>query len=425
MPNLRYFLLLPFILAVSYGQNTKEAQLVRESIAASTKQLQQLVSDAVAQRGGNLESQHLHLVLAFSTGHYPRDPLGAEAARELAWQLVKDLATPGDKLSVFAWELDVYDSPTPEPLVITQAVLEQERPVRDLFPKTARVGSAGGHDTERALVEIGRHMGEGSQDAVLILLTNSAASVAPKGASLLGSNEPSYRGFLQRYDRLQATTATGASAQLPYEIRQPDGELLSRSIDVVVAVPRQFVGRPIEGRTRYEVPRQVPAEGVHQGGSSIALLVIGAGALAALGFLVYTLIAGKASAPRTLRIVGKDFEIPGGGWSVGLAEARVGEEVLHIAGGGYAERVDKTRVLPKSLRSVPPAQIARIERSPKGVRVIALPPNRLTVDGVDYPDSHELVAGREYRVCVSGEGVTNPVLGLQPFNVELHVSVES
>lgn len=421
MFNLRLFSLLLLIMGAASSQSSKEAQLIKESIDASAEQLRQIVTEAVSQRGGNLENQHVHLVLAFSTGHYPRDPLGAEAARELAWQLIKKLSTPGDQLSVFAWELNVYDTPTPQPLTITQTILEQEKPVRDLFPKTARVDSIGGHDTERTLVELGQYMGGGGQDVVFVLLTNSAASVAPRGVSLLGSNELSYRSFLERYDRLEATTATGASLQLQYEIRQPNGDILSRSIDIVIAVPKQFIGRPIEGRTRHQA---VPSSsGTEPAGTNILPFVLGV--LFVMGLLAYAFRSGRAPAVQTLQIAGESFELPGGSWSIGIANIPVGEEIIHIAGGGYPERVEKTRVLPKSLHTVPPVQIARIERSRKGVRFTALPPNRLTVDGVDYPESYELVAGRDYRVRVAGEAVTNPVLGPQPFEVEMRVSVGS
>lgn len=85
-----------------------KAELVRSSLEPSVARLVSSVTDAVKDAGGDLERSNAHFVVAFSTGHYKADPLGAQAARELATQFVQKVTVPGDRVTARAWELQPW-----------------------------------------------------------------------------------------------------------------------------------------------------------------------------------------------------------------------------------------------------------------------------------------------------------------------------
>ncbi|MDX2005198.1 MAG: hypothetical protein SFU83_07960 [Meiothermus sp.] len=410
----------------AHAQPLRQVQIVPTSLP--DQPLRSLIEDAVRERGGDLERQHLHLVLAFSTGHYRSDPLGAEAAREMAWRLSSGLLTPGDRISVYAWEMQVYDAPTPSPRLVSQEDLQAATPIRDLFPKSTQPSSEGGHDTEEAIVEIRRRLGETYSDAVVVLLTNSAQSQGPVGrqAATLGATHPTYLAVLEEFDRLGASSATLASAQLAYTIRRPDGSTAERSLDAVVLIPRAFSGAEIAGRTRSEPAQtaQTPPQGSGSG-SPLPLLLLAALA-AAVGYWVYrSLAGGKATgaAPWVLRVEGDGFEIPGGPISVALQGEPVGKEVLALSGPRYAE--GSARALPESAGRLPPVLLARFTRSGRGVRVSAGGALRLYVDGTLYLGGYELARGATTRVRIQGEVEVDAVLGPQPVEVGLRVGLSA
>ncbi|WP_188905181.1 hypothetical protein [Deinococcus aerophilus] len=79
-----------------------KAELARESLEPSVDRLIQVVSGAVSEAGGDLARSQAPWVMAFSTGHYKADPLGAQAARELASQFVARQAVTGDQVTARA-----------------------------------------------------------------------------------------------------------------------------------------------------------------------------------------------------------------------------------------------------------------------------------------------------------------------------------
>src|SRR2546421_730733 len=95
------------VAATGSGADTVDAETVDRSASA----LQHAIEDAVQKAGGNLELQHLHLVLGFSTGHFPKDPLAAGAARRIASDLVQNLLIQDDRLSAYAWEFGLWSYP--------------------------------------------------------------------------------------------------------------------------------------------------------------------------------------------------------------------------------------------------------------------------------------------------------------------------
>lgn len=93
-------LLLVFAACALVAQTARQDKLDDASIADAARILESAIRSAVSEAGGDLEKQHVHLVLAFSTGHFNKDPLGAQAARQIAWLVVKDLLAAGDYVSL-------------------------------------------------------------------------------------------------------------------------------------------------------------------------------------------------------------------------------------------------------------------------------------------------------------------------------------
>ncbi|MFC6804023.1 hypothetical protein ACFQDE_21670 [Deinococcus caeni] len=106
----------------------------------------QQVQEAVTTAGGDLERSQVNWVIAFSTGHYKADPLGAQAARELATQFVQRAAVQGDQVTARAWEMDIWEYRNPSGLtqiIGNDAQADLERTAK-LWPTTPAVGSVGG-----------------------------------------------------------------------------------------------------------------------------------------------------------------------------------------------------------------------------------------------------------------------------------------
>jgi len=221
----------------------KQPQLDEESLHQAYRALASLIRQEVHSRGGDVGKQRVHWVLSFSTGHFAADPTAAQAARYLAKKLVEDLAKAGDSVSAYAWEMDVWDHlPGTSRTVVVQSKSprDMER-INKLWPRTPRRDTVGGHDTERAIVEITRMLGSVS-DTVFVLFTPTAASVAAPNTKVLGQNHPDYQSVLEHWDRVQGATAPpGASKQIQYRVIKPSGEVVNRTMDLVVLVPKQFI----------------------------------------------------------------------------------------------------------------------------------------------------------------------------------------
>ena len=194
-------LLLP---GAAQAQGVKgKTELDRASLKPGIDRLLSSVNQAVTVAGGDLERQNAHWVLAFSTGHFKSDPLGAQAAREVASQFVARQAVSGDRVTARAWELQPWTFRDASGLTqpIGSDIQGDKSGVDRLWPTTPAVGSLGGHDTERAAVAFTREFAN-LPDTVLILLTNTAASVGASGSKLLGTNAPEYQDMLQKWMRV-------------------------------------------------------------------------------------------------------------------------------------------------------------------------------------------------------------------------------
>ncbi len=228
--------------AEANAQPARQDRLDEASLTAAASNLWQTISQALSQVGGDLEHQHLHLVLAFSTGHFSKDPLAAQAAKQVAWHLVREHLIAGDRVSCFAWEMDLWDHlPQGQQYTVTLTDTSEDgkKFIQDLFPRTVQDGSRGGHDTEKAIVQIAQRLGD-ARDAVIVLLTNDAQSVAPRGMQTIGTDNPVYRQVLKDWKRLPQVTKSGASLVLPYKVLRANGVTLGRSLDVVLVVPNRF-----------------------------------------------------------------------------------------------------------------------------------------------------------------------------------------
>ncbi|GAA0516334.1 hypothetical protein GCM10008937_24940 [Deinococcus depolymerans] len=390
------------------------------TITKAETKLQQEIIDSVQRRGGDLTKQHVHLLLAFSTSHYPQDPSAALAARELAWQLVKNMLVPGDHLSVAAWEMNVWKQT--EPKVITAEDLNSEKPIRDLFPLTARPDTQPGHDTERAIAELAASVSNRASSTVMTLFVNNAASVAPRGQRTAGSDDPAYQSALSSFTRLASSAASGASVQLPYTVIQPSGNR-DRLMDVVLVVPRAFSGATLANdrfsRTQRSPLGQEPPFPPPGPGPIPALL--GLVALAALGWGAWKVLGSRRGQQLRIRPTEGDWEPEP---SFSLEGINVGDEVAQIVGPNYEHGGARQLVVPRSVRDLPNVAVARLERTRQGIRIVPLAPFGLIVEGEAAPGGREVKAGQQVSARFEATHEFNSLYGAETVELPLVVTVD-
>ena len=218
------------------------------SVRDAAARIEKVIREAVGEAGGDLETQHLHLVFGFSTGHFAVEPLRAQAARETAAEIVRDLAVQGDLVSGYAFEMGLWRQPgaAAESHEDCRDTGAAKAPVEKLFPLTTQAGSTGGHDTERAIVEMAQSV-DPSSGAILILFTNRAASITrdPETRPLLGQDGAEYGSTMNHWRRVGATNRSGASLEVSYQVDKPNGDTVPNTLDVVVVVPRAFEAPPL------------------------------------------------------------------------------------------------------------------------------------------------------------------------------------
>ena len=164
---------------------TPTVKLDPRSVQSSADSLYSAVEQAVSAAGGNLAEQHLNLAVGFSTGHFASDPGMAEAARAISTALVDAHLVQGDTVRAYAWEMNVWPHPgsTLNPFQVpgSAAGSPGKSEVNRLWPRSTQSGSQGGHDTERAAVEMAQTL-DPAEGSVMVLLTNTAYSIASKTA---------------------------------------------------------------------------------------------------------------------------------------------------------------------------------------------------------------------------------------------------
>jgi len=339
-------------------QSSGKSELSRPSLEAGTQQLVTLVKKAIKQSGGDLERSNANWVFAFSTGHYKSDPLGAQAAREIATQFVNRVAVTGDSVTARAWELAPWSERDSSLLTLklgSDLIADKAR-VSALWPTSSAVGSAGGHDTERAAASFTQEF-QNDAGSVLILLTNTAASVGAPGEKLLGQNAPEYQEALTRWNRV-AGTQDGASLDLPYVVKAPSGDVQGQ-LQAVVFVPKTFTAAALsQSRTALLGSQQnaaAPAAGPRLNPLPFIILLV----LIALGFVVWRLLGGKGSGggSATLRV---------GDQSFALRDLPQGRPFCVIAGPGYQSE-SQTPVVP--VPGLPAESVAELSRQGREIKV--------------------------------------------------------
>ena len=301
-------------LQLAGAQNSAgKPELDATSLTPSTQALEQQIDSAIKAAGGDLERQNVNWVFAFSTGHFKTDPIAAQAARTLASQLVGDEVVTGDHVSARAWEGEVWNHKGSQPssLQVGQDAKADKARTADLWPTTPAVGSVGGHDTERAAVQLTGEFARNA-DTVLVLITNTAASVGAPGAKLMGSNAPEYQSMLGQWTRVGGT-GNGATTTVPYVIKSPTGNLSSQ-LETVVFVPKSFTAADIGKTARSALLKQQSAvkAAPSRGGAGGAIIVVVLLALAGLGALAYFLLRGGkggGGGRSTVRVEGQTFRL--------------------------------------------------------------------------------------------------------------------
>ncbi|MFC4452350.1 hypothetical protein [Deinococcus sonorensis] len=346
-------MLLLLSMGLASAQSTQgKPELDRASLQAGTAQLVQTIERAVAENGGDLNRQNVHLVIAFSTGHYKTDPLGAQAAREVATRLVSSFTVPGDRVSSRAWELDTWSTRDPASLSIpiTQDRAADQARAASLWPTTLAVGSLGGHDTERAATSLAK---EFANDAgtVLVLLTNTAASVGASGANakLMGANAPEYLDMLKHWTRVQGTQ-DGATMNLPYLVHVPARDIQGQ-MQAVVFVPKTFTSASLTS-PRPDLLKSVSAAPAKPSSSSSGKgavgVVLGLIVLAGAGFAAYRMLGSGGKRRGSVRVGDQEFA---------LQDLPKNRPFCVLAGAGYSADTD-IAVVP--LQGVPPEPLAEL-----------------------------------------------------------------
>ncbi|HEY6072057.1 MAG TPA: hypothetical protein VIV15_01400 [Anaerolineales bacterium] len=385
-----------------------EVKIAPDTIRAASNAIIAVLDDAVKSAGGDLENQHLHLVVAFSTGHFPTDPARAAAARAIASDIVYRYLVRDDKVSAYAWEMELweYSRSRENPIQIPEDAGREKVKLQDLWPVTARAESRPGHDTERAIVQIAGQL-ETETDAIILLLTNNAASVAPPGGSVIGENDPEYLSVLERWTRLPAVTRTGASMELTFAVIGPTGRA-DRTLDAVIVVPKQFAAQPLD-----PAPRSVRVS-EEPGGPPVSpwlVVLLIAAAVAAGGYTAWRGIVNRPRREWLLTVNSTRFPVNA------VAE---GEEICAVAGVGYEGAGDRTVSVAEDT-ATPPKRLARLFRARGGVRVEGDFLRLARVDDLAVDDAWVIRYGSRHRMLLRGEYAKD--LALPPRQVEVTLNI--
>ncbi|WP_147363429.1 hypothetical protein [Deinococcus sp. RM] len=405
--NSRFLLPTLFLLGSAHGA----APAINPSLLNDqAERLYREIDAAVKTAGGDLNSQHLHLAVAFSTGHFARDPRMAEAARVIASDLAQQHLVDGDQLSSYAWEQRLWPhaGEALNPLKITRDRAALQATFQNLWPRTAQAGSEGGHDTEAVITELAQRF-EGQTDTVLVLLTNTAASSAGRaGERTIGENDPDYVSALTRWTRVRTNT-TGATLSLPFG----EGD---RTLDAVILTPRSFSGAALS-RPRTELlteqtdaptsqPSQIPW---------LPVLLAGAAAAAIAGLLLARRRGGAASRPSrreplTLHVAGRAFP---------LKDSEDGDVICTVVGPSYPIPPSGAQYVTLGA-GLPAIKFFTVTRSGSGLTVT--PDLDVTVEG-DAPAPIPADRDAEYTLTVKGRAPSKPNLPPRPYQTTLTLAL--
>lgn len=406
--NPRFLLPTLFLLGSAHGA----APAINSSLLNDqAERLYREIDAAVKTAGGDLNAQHLHLAVAFSTGHFARDPRMAEAARVIASDLAQQHLVDGDQLSSYAWEQRLWPhaGETLNPLKITRDRAALRATFQNLWPRTAQAGSEGGHDTEAVITELAQRF-EGQTDTVLVLLTNTAASSAGRaGERTIGENAPDYVSALTRWTRVRTNT-TGATLSLPF------GEG-TRTLDAVILTPRAFSGAALSRPRTELLTQQTDAPAPQPARRSPWLpILLGAAAVAAIaGLLLARRTRGAASRPSrreplTLHVAGRAFP---------LKDSKDGDVICTVVGPGYPVPPSSAQYVTLGA-GLPAIKFLTVTRSSSGLKVT--PDLDVTVEG-DAPAPIPADRDAEYTLTVKGRAPSKPNLPPRPYQTTLTLAL--
>ncbi|WP_221091515.1 hypothetical protein [Deinococcus aquaedulcis] len=386
------------------------------------RQLTQAITEAVSEAGGNLDSQQLHLVFAFSTGHFAKDPLMAEAARVIASNVAEQHLVNGDQLSAYAWEMTVWPhkGQALNPFTVGSDRAALRASFQDLWPRSAQAGSEGGHDTEAAITQLTQTLGD-SRNAVLVLLTNSAASVAGTQAQrTIGENDPAYLSALEQWTRVRTSNTTGASLQLGIRDDQPN-----RTFDAVIVVPKAFEGAALSG-SREDLIRTQTAEapGSQSPARGLPSWIWALPVLAVVGALLYGLsrrrrVSGSPAAPR-VRAGKGNWTLQVAGRTYALKDVQEGEPVCIICGPGYPIPPSNPSYVLLSSPTLPPVKLLTIRRTGK---TLTVQPDLDIALEEGSPQSIPAGQDADYTLSVRGRAASKPNLPPKPFAATVNIAI--
>lgn len=382
-----FTLLLGASLSVAQSGAPK-VRLDPQSVQASSTALYASIEEAVRAAGGLPDSEQLNLAVAFSTGHFASDPGMAEAARAISTALVDQHLVQGDTVRAYAWEMNVWPHAGAElnPFKVPGSPpgTAGKADVNRLWPRSTQPGSAGGHDTEQAAVTIAADLPDPA-GTVIVLLTNTAYSVASNTQKPVGDSNEAYRTLLESFTRLPAKNSSGASVPLKFKELTSGRE---RNLDAVVLVPAAYRAAALGEQTR----TQLLSGPVRAPGRPWWWIPAGVVVLGGLAFVVFRVIGGGTPRPK----------------SASAPKGAAGPLALDIEGQVIA--------LPKA---GDPPLVARVVRSGQtpGDRTVVLPETRLPVTLATL----ELVKGGLEIKCekdvkltsINGQPPSRPVLPLQ------------
>ncbi|TSA82132.1 hypothetical protein FNU79_14020 [Deinococcus detaillensis] len=391
-----------------------------------SNQLYSAIEQAVKSAGGDLNQQHLHLVFAFSTGHFAKDPLMAEAAREVASNVAAAHLVSGDQLSGYAWEMNVWPhkGSALNPLTVGVDRSAMRASFQDLWPRSPQAGSNGGHDTEAVISQLTDRL-KGKQDAVIVLLTNSAASVAgTRDQRTLGENSAPYRAALANWTRVRTSNTTGASVQLGVMPDRPE-----RTFDAVIVVPKAFNGAALGSNRTALLSEQVQAP--VRSGLPWWLWVVAAAVLTALALLLIRMrnnrpaVTGSADS----QSMGPPVRTPKGGsaWKLKVGDrsfqvndVKPGEVLCVLCGPGYPVGSSAGQYVVLNAPELPSLKLLTVTREKQGLK---LTPESDAALGGDLPAVLPL-RNAEYRARLSGRA-SRQNLPPKPYQSEIVLTLES
>lgn len=355
----------------------------------------------------------------------------AEAAREVASNVATSHLVDGDQLSGYAWEMNVWPHKgnALNPLTVGPDRAAMRASFQDLWPRSPQAGSNGGHDTEAAIAAL---TGQLSSDraAVLVLLTNSAASQAGTAAQrTIGENSPTYLSALENWTRLRTSSTTGATVQLAIAPDRPE-----RLFDAVIVVPKQFAGAALDGERSALVAAQVQAADAPTS-SSLPwwVWVLGGVAVAAGAVLAIrarnnrpaaSAVAGdeRAAAVPSSRRAPKGAQklaLQVGGRSFALDAIKPGDTVCVLCGPGYPVGTSPGQYVVLSQPDLPPLRLLTVTRERQGLKLS--PETDVSLAG-ELPATLPL-KDAEYRLKLSGRAARQN-LPPRPYQADIVLSLK-